>query len=498
MSWDLSRYASGRFRRSRPSSTSGIEIGRTSGGAPVVFPSYVRGVANHSLVFGASGAGKSVLMAHALVSRIAEEASTEPNTRNSIVIIDPKSDLIDHVIAGIAARAPDRLGDITILDPFNVGFASNLCHHEKLPSQLEVRAGQYADIVGAVSTGTGTQRHLGIGARQRDVLVHLLLAALDSTDPLRTVLWAEDALMQKGGLKALATLTNSVRARQWLQARKSLSDELRASCASRLRTAFAATRTLERGMAADSCIDAEELMRPGRILLIDLGKPPAGLVSLQRFQSNLWSRLFLSTLFSRPSPWSGHQTMLVIDEAHIVAPLLADELEIAVTTMRSRGGAVCLMTQTVTLLRSASATLLPVLLGNTAIRFSGRLAASDAEALCRELGKAPGIDEPVARVRARIASELISLPDRRFFQFTPGGRRQFTSSNVDLAGWNAAAEAHAATITAIRTSGSGTLPEGTRPALAEVVALRTAPDPTSRRGSGRGNRPSRGPSTPWD
>ena len=251
-------------------------------------------------------------------------------------------------------------------------------------------------------------------------------------------------------------------------------------------------------MAADSCIDSRELTAAGRILLIDLGKPPEGLVSLQRFQSNLWSRFFLSGLsLDRPSPWAGSQRMLVIDEAHIVAPLLADELEVAVTTLRSYGGAVCLMTQTVALLRAASPTLLPVLLGNTAVRFSGRLAASDAEALVRELGKVPGVEEPLARVRSRIASELISLPDRQFMKFEPGGRQQFTSNEVDLSAWSAAAEEHAGTISAIRSAGFGTLPDGPRPTLAEVVALRNAPDPTSSRDSRSGDRSDPGPSTPW-
>ena len=222
MSWDLSLHASLLAKDSPYRHRKGVGIGRASDNTPVTFPPYVHGVANHSLVFGASGAGKSVLMANTLVSRIVEEAQTEPYKRNSIIVIDPKSDLINHIIAGIAAAAPDRLSDITVLDPFNVGFASNLCHQRKMaPMHHEIRAGKYADIVGSVSTGTGTQRHLGIGARQRDVLLHLLLATLECGDPRRTVLWAEDALMQKGGLKALASITNDGRAKQWLEARSS-------------------------------------------------------------------------------------------------------------------------------------------------------------------------------------------------------------------------------------------------------------------------------------
>lgn len=177
--------------------------------------------------------------------------------RTAFLVLDPKGDLVKAILQGICHFAPEFLARTYYLNPFtDYGFQLNLNMLVRQGGKeesgkcgqgipLDIWALQLAGLVASVSTGQGAQKHLGAGARQLDVLQHVILGALDCDKPGANILWALDALVIPQGLRRLGGLTNSARAREFLLSAH-LSDELRASCASRLRTAFAATEALER------------------------------------------------------------------------------------------------------------------------------------------------------------------------------------------------------------------------------------------------------------
>lgn len=434
-------------RRRVPGSTlaprDGVTLGVTDEGVAVHFPPPAPERASHATILAASGAGKTVMLGAALAGELAADPTL------GAILVDPKGDLGAMLIPLLARLAPGRLESLVYLDPFAGGFPFNLLRLPETTVPPSIRATQLAELVATVSTATGAQRHLGAGARQMDCLANLLLGALAVPTPGASLLYALDALTQPRGMKALAAQTTSERAKAFLLS-ANLSDELRASTAARLRSTLAATESLEALIAAPGCLDLAALTAPGAIVLLDLGRPTGGLQSLQAFYANVLLRLLTETLMERPSPWAGHHTRLVVDEAQVVVPVLADVAERILTTGRSRGISLVTLSQGTTLIADAAPTLLRVLFTNTPTKIVGRLAAPDAELLVREQAPTPGVDEPIARLRTRLAARIATLPDRTFLSLTPGGRERFVSADVDLVAAAAAATAQAAAITAIK------------------------------------------------
>lgn len=485
---DLTKWAVARQKANRCTDTETtvaadeVVVGRTDGGKPVIWPRPTLEKAGHAVVFAASGAGKSIMVGSATVQELARTMDCPQAT----VVIDAKGDLVEAVLEGICATCPERLSDVFYLDPFSTGgFPFNLLRLRRTRTPVDIFALQLAQMAAEVSTSVGAQAHLGAGARQMDVLTNVILAALTSPLPGATVLWALDALTTPNGLRRLALVTTSVRARQFLLSAQ-LSDELRSSCASRLRSSLAASDALERLVCDDDCIQLDTQLSPGRIVLVHLGAPVGGLTSLQAFYANLLARLIIDHLMERESPWRGHACRIVIDEAQIVAPVLADRAEVVLTTGRSRGISLTVMSQGTTLIKSASDTLLRVLMTNSPSRFIGRLGAPDAELLAKEQAPARGVDDSLAAVRGRFTATVTNLQDREWFRLTPGSRDRFISAEVDVAGWRRAAELHADELIAVRERLALRAAMRPRTTLIEIV-----PDEALRNGSRRGSRSSR-------
>ncbi len=432
----------------------GVVIGQSHEGGSVRWPSPSNRSASHALVLGASGSGKSIMVADALVAEFLQQRK-----RESIVTVDPKGDLVRHMIQALAATQPKRLSDVAYLNPFREGFAYNLIINRHDNTEPDIRAYALAGLVNNLSSNVGTQ-HIGTGSRQQDVLFHLILATLASSHSQASILWALDALVIPNGLKKLARITKSDRARQFLNSVR-LSPELASSTASRLRTAFAMTSRMERIISADSCIDFKNLLSPGKLVLVDLGQPSGGLSSLTQFWSNLLVRNIIDLLLARPSMGKQHHVRIVIDEAQVVAPVLADVAERVLTTGRSLGVSLTTMSQGTTLINEASRTLLRTLLTNAPFRVIGRLAAQDAELLSKEQAPMPGIDIPLGQLRSEFAASVCNLSDREFFSLSPQKRIRFRSRDVDMIHWNKAETRHNAQIEALKARYG--LPEPSKP-----------------------------------
>lgn len=146
----------------------------------------------------------------------------------------------------------------------------------------------------------------------------------------------------------------------------------------------------------------------------------------------------------RPSPYVGHHVRLVIDECHIVAPVLSDVAEQVLTVGRSKNLSLTLITQQTALLNSASDTLLKVLWANCPTKIIGRVSTSDAALISREISPTRGTGESIHALQTRFASSVATLRDREFFWMRPGGiRERFTSATIDLAAWQEASDRHA-------------------------------------------------------
>lgn len=434
-----------------PPSTAGALIGFTGDTRPITYPPPSLEHSPHGAIFAGSGVGKTALAASWFIQELVASNTVTPAHQQTWFVVDAKGDLIHGIISGISRSAPERFKDVYILDPFSLAsFPFNLNRLALGSTPLDIRSAQLASLVSTVSTATGSQAHLGVGSRQLDVLNNTLLAALATEHPAANPLWALDALTTPGGLKQLAAVTTSNRAKNFLLTAQ-LSDELKSSCSARLRSALSATASLERLMSASTSIQFSELLAPGKIVLCDLGRPTGGLVSLTKFYANVLVRLGIEYLMERISPFPGHHVRIIIDECQIVAPVLSDIAEQILTTGRSRAVSVTLITQQTALLASASDSLLPVIWSNCPNKLIGRLSASDATLISREVAPSRGTGEAISMVQRRFSSSVATLRDREFFWLKAGSQpERMTSAPVDLPAWHRATEEQSTAITAAK------------------------------------------------
>jgi hypothetical protein len=475
------RWLAGRGRPGPQLPGEGPVIGTSDRGAPIYWSPPTAEAAQHSFVTAGSGAGKTAMLASAIVQEVVAPVD-DPARRTAYVIIDGKNDLGQAVLHGLASVAPDRLADVRWLAPFaKDGFPFNLCKLDPGITPLEVRALALAQLTSQVSQMQG-EGGSGAGARQLDVWTHCYLGALDTGHPAASPLWALDALSEsKHGLKRLAAITRSARAKNFL-ATTELSDELRASCGSRIRTALSLTDQLARLASTPDCFSPADLTAPGRITCIMLGSPPGGIEALPRLYGSLIGRVLVEHLFERPSPYNGHHVRLVFDEAQVVASVLSAYLDALLTRGRSLCLSACVITQGTTLLHQASETIIPLLMTNAPLKIVGRLAAPDAELLARNLGPRLGIDETVAGVRSRFVTGATNLKDREFILMRPGETTRFRSADVDLKGWDEAAVEHADEVAAVKAA---LAPAETGPRITLQEATKDLSFSDGRRGRGR-------------
>ncbi len=458
-------------------------MGATERGALIHFPPPTPEAAQHFFVTAASGTGKTAMLGSAIVQEQIAPAAT-PEHRPACIVIDGKNDLAHAVVAGLAHHAPDRLADCRWLAPFETqhGFPLNLAKLDPGATPLEVRALALAELTSEVSQMQGAGGGSGAGARQLDVWMHCYLGAIDCEHPAASPLWSLDALADKFGLKRLAAVTRSVRAKQFL-ATTELSDELRASCSSRIRTALALTAHLERLASTQDCISPADLTAPGRITLVALGSPTGGIEALSRLYGSLIGRLLVEHLFERPSPYPGHHVRLVFDEAQIVASVLSSYLDALMTRGRSLGLSAVIITQGTTLLHQASDTIIPLLMTNAPTKIVGRLAAPDAELLARNLAPKAGVDESIAALRSRFVAQVTNLADRWFVRMRPGEITRFRSADIEIDAWHQATQQHADAIASMKQRLAPT-DDGPRITLQQATENMSFAD--RRRGRGRG------------
>src|SRR4051794_26480865 len=108
---DLTRlgvFLRGRGSLRSPTLAASFTIGATSTGAAVAWPTPSSSQASHLLCLAASGAGKTLLIAQGLLQELLAADSDE-----AALVIDPKGDLIEMLLRGLCALAPERLAAVS-------------------------------------------------------------------------------------------------------------------------------------------------------------------------------------------------------------------------------------------------------------------------------------------------------------------------------------------------------------------------------------------------
>lgn len=395
----------------------------------------------HTYVLGQSGSGKSYFLLVAL------RALLEQRALSSLFVLDMKGELAelltDFVLPGIAAQLPSAESDaflnrIVVIDPFSATHPpplNVLVRDVGLPVAIQAR-----DVAECFEAATETD----VTARMETILdwvLRLLIETRGSFVGVRRAL-QEPAVLE--GLVREAKDPDVIR--YFLTRYPSEPKASKLALLSRL-DRFLALPMTQLALGAKYCLDFDTLLRD-RIVILALGRAPAGLQSVARFFAMVVLTRFVRAIFRRGARAQGFSSLLVADEWQVALNgALAAEFESILTLARSRGVHLWLANQQLSQLDRYGGALRSVVLGQTALQAAFRLAPEDARAL-RHLYPVTGAMRRVAGPGAASGSPFLSaseeiearvlsaarLPDRvGFWSDARAGKRTVVLRSATLA-----------------------------------------------------------------
>ncbi len=342
----------------------------------------VRDLLTHLHALGQSGSGKSyfiLLMLRALLERRA---------LSSLFVLDMKGELAelltDLVLPGLAAALPPHEADaflkrIVVIDPFSATHPpplNVLVPDPGLPIAIQAR--DVAECFEAAAETDVTLRMETI----HDWLLRLVIETNRRvTRGKGSFLTVRRALQEPAVLEGLVRETRDADITRYFLTRFPAEPKAsRLALLARL-DRFLALPMTQLSVGAKVCLDFDRLLED-RIVILSLGRAPAGLQSVARFFAMVILTRFVRAIFRRPPRSHGFASLLVADEWQIALnPALAAEFESILTLARSRGVHLWLANQQLSQLDRHGAGLRSVVLGQTSLQVAFRLAPEDPRAL---------------------------------------------------------------------------------------------------------------------
>ncbi len=335
----------------------------------------VRDLLTHLHALGQSGAGKSyaiLVMLRALLERRA---------LSSLFVLDMKGELAelmtDSVLPGLAASLPPAeanslLDRIVVIDPFSMKHPpplNVLVRDPGMPIAIQAR-----DVAECFEAATETDVSLRMET-VLDWMLRLLIETKGSFVALRRAL-QEPAVLD--GLVREAKDPDVIR--YFLTRFPAEPKASKLALLARL-DRFLALPMTQLSLGAKVCLDFDRLLED-RIVILSLGRAPAGLQSVARFFAMVILTRFVRAIFRRPPRAHGFASLLVADEWQVALnSALATEFESILTLARSRGVHLWLANQQLSQLDRHGAALRSVVVGQTPLQIAFRLAPEDARAL---------------------------------------------------------------------------------------------------------------------
>jgi hypothetical protein len=350
---------------------------------------------HHVQVIGPTGSGKSTFLAALALADIA--------ARRGVLLIEPKGDLVDDVLARVPA---DRRDDVVVIDPANAERVVGVNVLAGEPAQAERRADQ---IVGLLAEMHGANW----GPRTADVALHAILTVSrlkDGALPDVPVLLTNPAFRRS----VLARVSDPLVLAPWWAWYDNLSTAERghviAPLLNKLR-AFLSRDALRRmlGQPKPRFSLDELFLKPGRIVLINLNKgllggPTASLLGALLL-TQVWAAIQRRTAIPAGKR---HPVMVVIDEYQDYLHLPGIDLDDALAQARGLGVGLTLAHQHLDQLSKAQQA---AILANARSRVVFRPATGDAKPLAASFGSDVTGDD-LLRLRAFEACAQLLIDSR--------------------------------------------------------------------------------------
>lgn len=325
---------------------------------------------HHLHLVGPTGSGKSTLLASLIVADI--------EARRGVLLIEPKGDLVDDVLARVPASRRD---DVVVIDPANAERVVGVNVLAGEPAQAERRADQ---IVGLLAEMHGANW----GPRTADVALHAILTISrlpDGTLCDVPVLLTNPAFRRS----VLAKVGDPLVLAPWWAWYDGLSTAERgqviAPLLNKLR-AFLSRDALRRMLGQPQPrFDLDELfVKPGRIVLINLNKGLLGGPTASLLGALLLTQVW-AAIQRRTAIPAGKRTpvMVVVDEYQDYLHLPGVDLDDALAQARGLGVGLTLAHQHLDQLNKAQQA---AILANARSRVVFRPATGDAKPLAASFG----------------------------------------------------------------------------------------------------------------
>lgn len=350
---------------------------------------------HHLHLVGPTGSGKSTLLAGLISADIA--------AGRGVLLIEPKGDLVDDVLARVPANRRD---DVVVIDPANAERVVGVNVLAGEPAQAERRADQ---IVGLLAEMHGANW----GPRTADVALHAILTVSrlpDGTLCDVPVLLTNPAFRRS----VLARVSDPLVLAPWWAWYDNLSSAERGQVISPLLNklrAFLSRDALRRMLGQPQPeFDLDELfVKPGRIVLINLNKGLLGGATASLLGALLLTQVWAAIQRRTAIPADKrHAVMVVIDEYQDYLRLPGVDLDDALAQARGLGVGLTLAHQH---LDQLSKTQEAAILANARSRVVFRPATGDAKTLAASFGSDLTGDD-LLRLRAFEACAQLLIDSR--------------------------------------------------------------------------------------
>lgn len=399
---------------------------RRSGSWAWVCVPYERLVRGHATIGGGSGSGKS---------RWVTAVVTQLLCRRSAILglFDAKSetatDLIETVLPYVAAVTGDEgiIERLRIIRPFSSSVP---------PLNVTVAEAGIPKEAQAYAITESIEQALRepLGPRMHHVVLRLVTACIDLGMPLPTL---QKWLLDPRSYLQVALRSDDPEVREYARTGfpRESPESLRATAA-RL-NAFLFLPETRRALNAPSCISFDDALRePGGIFVVDVGSPPAGSESLQRFWASLILGKLVRALLSRSWDPGLPPVLLVAEEIQeILGPNEAQSLARLLSVARFRGIALWLTNQSRSQILRVDRNLVEAIAANAAFHVQFRSSYEDARAFAHLLPLEGKGALTGTAVRRQLVEELTRLPRRHCYlalRDAPFAARRILTPRLEL------------------------------------------------------------------
>ena len=388
----------------------GAYVGDSTIGPPVEIKFSEDMTKKHQFIIARTGMGKSTLIQHCVSHKLAQKALGLDN--DAIVVVDPHSDLVQSLLELIPAGLEKKVWLVDLSDEEHVPGINVLDAHI-FPDRDHTCDGVVRVTKGIWDTW---------GSRMQNILEHTIKSLHEANshpdtprEKQYTILDGKRMLSENDFRAAVLAKVHDPSLRRYWREFEKIRPHLRSEAVTSVQTRlayFASTKKTRQILGQrSSTLDLRKAIEDGDIIFVNtaqgaVGRDVAALVGSSIL--NLVDAVIRQQGLKAEADRRG--VYVVVDEMQTIPGVNFPGM---LSEVRKVGGALCLVTQSLSSLDEVSDTMADIVMANTGCLIVFQVSGADAQRLVGELGK-----ETISE------DDITSLPDHTaYVRATVGGKR---------------------------------------------------------------------------